>query len=143
MREVEFRGKTDISVDDLELKDLKHKGQWVYGTYIDGFIINGVVEANEEYIAIETWCPVDTNTVGQYTGVKDIYGVKIFEGDIVEYEDYTSLYLIKEQPKVKGVISLGNFSNGIYLKGMGTFKGSKLEVIGNIHENLELLEEDV
>lgn len=75
----------------------------------------------------------------QYTGLKDKNGVEIYEGDIVEYKDFSGgLLLFKEQPKSKGVVKI-NLAKGIYLKGMGTFEGQKVEVIGNIYENPELI----
>ncbi len=41
----------------------KFDGTYVYGWYVDGFIVGEVIEANEEYIAIEYWIPVEPETV--------------------------------------------------------------------------------
>jgi hypothetical protein len=49
------------------------------------------------------------------------------------------MYIFKEQPKGRGVIKINNLLNGIYLKGLGTFEGNKVEVISKIYENPELL----
>lgn len=85
---------------------------------------------------------VDPNTVGQFTGLTDKNGRKIFEGDIVftehgsineedgnaviEWDEDTARFVIKWD----GLIC--DFDN---------FYGHDLEVIGNIYDNPELLEE--
>jgi uncharacterized phage protein (TIGR01671 family) len=66
----------------------------------------------------------------QFTGLKDKHGNKIFEGDIVRNEhEKTRVVNFKE-----GSFLVEDFYFGSIGAGMG------LEIIGNVHENLELLE---
>jgi uncharacterized phage protein (TIGR01671 family) len=84
---------------------------------------------------------VEPGTVGQYTGMTDNNGKKIFEGDIVEGLDFTA------EDGGYGVVTfddgafevVGSCDNNI----VGTFHenyyGRDFEVIGNIHDNPDLL----
>ena len=84
---------------------------------------------------------IDHSTVGQYTGLCDKNGKKIFEGDIVAIErgwNETVKYHVFFDPQICGFI--GDPINYI---GFTTFgdDGINMEVIGNIHDNPELLED--
>lgn len=129
-----FRG---LSIDESS------KGEWQYGYLIEdngqSFIINEVVEANEQYITIGSWCPVDQKTVGQSTGLKDKNGKEVFVGDIIKCTRgcLHEVYLEKEY----GGTYIGGMP-AIYLKGIRegyAWTGDEV-IIGNVYQNPELLE---
>lgn len=123
------------------------KGEWKRGYLIEdegvSYIINGVAEANDEYITIGEWCSVDTETLGISTGLPDEDGTEIFEGDIVRQ---VRTQPTTENETITGVVTM---IEGAWLimndnKQLASYLWSetdKNEVIGNIYENPELLEE--
>lgn len=129
------------------------KGEWKRGYLIEdegvSYIINGVVEANDEYISIGEWCSVDPETLGLSTGLLDKNGTEIFEGDIVKRYRSPFLkaeweYQIEIVVKREACLMLGKkFGKNFATMSFGSpfTKGDLLEVIGNVHENPELLEE--
>ena len=122
-RDIVFRGKS------------KSTGEWVEGSLIGNDVIVGkIVEFEEDYFCTEFWYKVDPETVGQFTGMTDKKGKKLFEGDIYSMGEKNILYVVifdKSQFIGKQV---GNRS----LAGLEYWK-SDIEIIGNIHDNPELL----
>ena len=133
MREILFRGK---AID----------GNWYYGVPLI---------FTEDYVCMtapHTYNKkVEANTIGQYTGLTDKNGTKIFEGDIVKADDY--IFVVKFG-KCGGVANAENYGYmGFYLQAFSesTRLSAKyglrddicyftdIEVIGNIHDNPELL----
>ena len=126
MREILFRGK---SIDS---------GEWVYGVPViakDNIADKDmtVLVDNPNEIVPREGLPlfeqIDPETVGQYTGLKDENGVKIFEGDIIKCGKYL---LLVEWEDCTGYHPFNHYG----------CTADECEVIGNVYDNQELLEED-
>lgn len=112
------------------------KGLFVHGNLIFGTDINGEplcqierTDAND----FQQW-DVDPDAVGQYTGLKDKNGVEIYEGDILR-ENGQWLFEVKWQDKW-GKFDLKSIKHFQYPEWN---RGIEMEIIGNIHQNPELL----
>lgn len=146
MREILFRGKR---IDN---------GEWVEGALFqcdDGtmYIATSMLSPPEDGGPAMVACHmVYDNTVGQYTGLTDKNGKRIFEGDIYTWRDGGDYHAC--------LICFGNYfdgyanryatmAHGFYVKPLdgGTFNFagagySEIEISGNIHDNPELLEDE-
>ena len=131
MREVKFRG---IS---------KKTGKFVFGWLQDNFI--NISESNE----FEWWGEeIIKGTEGQYTGLKDLNGKEIYEGDIIEGKPIISL----NNTKLRGVVIFSDYGYKVrvyfddgeyedeYLPEILKDVRHEAEVIGNIHENQDLIQ---
>lgn len=129
MREILFRGKR---LDN---------GEWVEGNlFVSDTDGRTYILAGSRIVTID-W-EVDQSTVGQYTGMKDKNGKRIFDGDILR-SCYDNLYPDDGSIEVvKWLLNGWHIQQGEYppdaMDGDGVMPYS--EVIGNIHDNPELLE---
>lgn len=97
------------------------------------------VEATESF----GWIELKPEHLMQSTGLKDKNGVEIFEGDIVQYRDgeYSYLGIVKRDCYQFFIDGIEPDDNYDFIDVSNTFDGtSSLEILGNIHENPELLE---
>ena len=137
MREISFRGKTE-------------DGKWVEGNYVKAYdyghveSIKHLIFSNSSFYGYDGYTndeEVIIETVGQFTGLTDKNGKKIFEGDIVTGRFLHSL-------PINAVVAFRNGSFGLLWDraGVETFDAFTslcnivYEVIGNINDNPELLE---
>lgn len=144
MREILFRGKAINRDKGYHLTEYKN-GEWVYGLvtklYNEQFKSLPAEMTNTNGIrGIE----IDYKTVGQYTGLTDRNGTKIFEGDIIDFPDCSDSYYSCGHGVVQYDVDETEFAimYDSYYRGLGRCYHSRdIEVIGNIFDNPELLEE--
>ena len=147
MREILFRGKVNNPDNISWLQQCV--GEWVEGYLlhdpdIESYKINGFnYYSSEQGLEREPFeYRVDPETIGQYTGMKDKNGEKIFEGDIVKYSTTCEIFTVAWHG------SFAEFVISELQKPNKATRGSKnmylvnryCEVIGNIYDNPELLE---
>ena len=134
-----YRGKR-IDTDD-----------WIYGFYAKSGDKAYIIKDTDIAFAYVTVGEVVPETVCEFTGLKDNNGKKIFEGDIVKCTDANYAY------DFTAVVLFGNpngeYNWGFQLKRIGGAEantdillwvdmedaGAYIEVVGNIHDNPELL----
>lgn len=126
MRAIEFRGKI-VGAEGF-----------VYGKLLaplasgNAYIAYDVNEVRS-FVYISRSEKVDPETVGQYTGLKDKYGKKIFEGDIC-WEEHNECYGVVKFEEGKFLYLWENIAEDLWEV------ADDIEICGNIHENLDLLE---
>ena len=123
-------------------REILFRGKDIYGKWLYGDLINLTNELKQicNHTQLEHAHSVDIKTIGQYTGLLDKNGKKIFEGDIVKDEQSGYEYVIKWFSEY-ACFALAN-KNGHMEYDVDEFEMlvNDLIVIGNIHDNPELLE---
>lgn len=111
---------------------------WIYGYYLKSKFLDCEIEcivkpnSTEKDIAYL----FDTKTLGQFTGLTDKNGVKIFEGDVLK-SDNGDVGIVKMMPEYCAFMILIKSENRYCYLWDNYF--SYIEVIGNIHDNPELM----
>ncbi|MCM1329974.1 MAG: YopX family protein [Ruminococcus sp.] len=147
MREILFRAKMMYNNVPISSSIYK-KGNWVYGNLIK-ITAGGVVHAH----IYEHSGEVDPETVGQFTGLLDKNGNKVFEGDIVHGnvfgDDWIGVIVWINRIAGFGVRYLHRseptaWENSSMLRLLTSFPTDEFaaEIVGNIHDNPELLEKE-
>lgn len=139
MREILFRGK-----------DLQERNGWLYGYLYRSDINKRERHSGKATLIFTPDCDtfiyvpeyhnswmVKAETVGRYTGLKDLHGTRIFEGDVIK--SIAAWYVVEFE---NGGYGLRLFGKGtlIPIMGHGNFNENEVEVIGNVFDNPELLE---
>ncbi|HHP8970275.1 TPA: YopX family protein [Listeria monocytogenes] len=132
MREIEFRAFVKRKKEMFPVTDLR------FNRYEKDAV--GVSGCGDPYCTMcDDWYNFDDVVLMQYTGLKDKNGKKIFEGDIVNCKFFDRMV-----GDIAGVI---NFIDCVWA--VSDFKNKRLyqlidvdniEIIGNIHENPDLLD---
>jgi len=124
MREILFRGKRESD------------GKWLYGIYSDERVhetdfpcIFPLIETDDDL----DWM-VLPETVGQYTGLKDKNGKKIFEGDIVRAKEKGIAADCEVKRRVDGIYYMNPNSMAVWYMMPKPNGATTVEVIGNIHD---------
>lgn len=135
MREILFRGKTK-AITGCPYNNGKPDGEWVFGyvfSDLGAMKIRQYGTDRPEYNDYE----VDPETVGQYTGLIDKNGKKIFEGDIVRYGDTIHEVIFEQR---NGTAYFGLVYSEAETLPFGHYQDLRqIEVIGNIYDTPELL----
>lgn len=118
MREIEFRGK------------LKRTGKWAYGNLNINKAGTTIITPDETPLG--TYGEVDLETVGEYTNRQDSKGNKIYTGDIVKSGEEIGIVVFDKE-------YLGYFVN---FAEQEPLYDVYIEKIGNIYDNLELLDKE-
>jgi len=133
-REIKFRGRCDRERS-------RFFGKWIYGL-ITKSNSRGKPLLIQEDDGLHT--QVNPATIGQFTGLLDKNGTKIYEGDI--------LLVYENDPNLEDVKTPVYFENGCFM--VDVYMGrnclheftwgctSRIKVIGNIHDNPELMPEE-
>ena len=158
MREILFRGKT---LTDEWVEGAYYKQEEFYGDKEESHVIITSKDTLDNDLGL-WYSIVIPETVGQYTGLNDKNGKKVFEGDIIRYtrtnmfcpeasfhkKDLVSFHLVLWDSSVSAFVQQHYTFTEKRLVGKGSAvlydsraEENIVEVIGNIHDNPELLKE--
>lgn len=131
MREILFRGRR------------KDNGEWFVGFYGKSSEKAYIIHDSHIAFGYVSMKEVNPETVGQYTGLTDKNGKKIFEGDICKFNEPfgrsgITLFVVEWDSTNARFLGFTVGGRERYIVYVG--REPKVEVIGNIHDNPELLE---
>lgn len=146
---------------EILFRGINFQKEWIYGDLIHSYAKDDVaIVYYKEGRKTPTFDAVFSESVGQYTGLKDKDGKKIFEGDILRFKvpDGTIRHFVVEWATEDRILRpLSNFvpdGNSIRISGWcfnwegnrlypsvidGIPDNERMEIVGNIYDNPELL----
>lgn len=141
MRTIKFRGKK--TTNDV----------WVYGSFVCSNDLDAAIYYQRGNGSVNSmdWVYVKPETVGQFTGLLDKNGKEIFEGDIIKMSTATygdEIFRIGYEDSHIGAFCLYSDEQENMSRFVSIFGGNYgyepfyCEVIGNIHNNKELIKEE-
>ena len=126
MREIKFRGKR------------KDKNEWVYGGYMKNR--NGTYICDTEHYHLRKTYKnylVYSDTIGQYTGLKDKNGVEIYEGDVLNNTAVNFKFIVKFENTKYILQKLEYLDDALDMNDYFHRIPTMFEVIGNIYDKGE------
>ena len=132
MRTIKFRGKT------------RGNGKWYYGSLVYSDEINAAIyfQIGSGLVKTMDWVYVNQETIGQFSGLYDCDGNEIYEGDILRLGNSPSgICKVKWNETMASFCIQFFFENKLGTRPLGEWVicERKVEVIGNIHDNPELM----
>ena len=145
-REILFRGQTRRKGEKVRISGEPVDSNWVYGGIFPGEGDFSIIYQAKPKIEKFT---VYSDTVGQFTGLTDKNGTRLFEGDIVKITGFhtTAIAAVKygspsEQSTSWGWYFEDNDGHAYFLMSKAFCKDYNAIIIGNIHDSPELLKGD-
>ena len=136
MHELLFRGQQRRKGEKVRMDDSPIASSWFYG--------NGVLQGKGDFSIIYPTEPtfekfsVYTDTLGQYTGLTDMSGKKIFDGNIVQNIITKETAIVRWYTEHSAFMLYDKNNNKVYFLYDNDF--NNIKIIGNIYDNPELLE---
>lgn len=122
-REILFRGKCAY-----------YDGEWAYGVPLQHYDGSWQIISGKGGASILT--TVIPETIGQFTGLTDKNGVKIFKGDIIKGKG-KNVFVVEYNQNIASFITKGFGTLSCPCMNIGTM--NYYGVVGNIHDNPELM----